>query len=189
MEEKIKRLRDFHRSHGRVPSYREVMGLLGFASKNAVHGLFRRLEEHGYIRREKGRKVVFTSRLTGSIRLLGTVQAGFPSPAEEELVDIVSLDEFLVDQPEATFMLTVSGDSMVDAGIQPGDVVLVEKGREPRKDDIVVAQVDQEWTLKYFRRDRHGVFLDPANARYQRIRPRQSLVIGGVVRAVIRKYH
>jgi repressor LexA len=116
------------------------------------------------------------------------VQAGFPSPAEEELLDTISLDEFLVRRPEATYLLTVSGDSMVDAGIRPGDLVLVEKGGEPKQMDIVIAQVDGEWTMKYFGSDSDGVYLEPANARYHRIRPVQSLSIGGIVRAVIRKY-
>jgi len=85
-------------------------------------------------------------------------------------------------------MLTVNGDSMSGAGILPGDIVLVEKGGTPKENDIVVAQVDDEWTLKRFVRDRAGVRLDPANPKYRFIRPRRSLVIGGIVRAVIRKY-
>ncbi|HIE11745.1 MAG TPA: DNA polymerase V [Kiritimatiellae bacterium] len=132
--------------------------------------------------------MAWTEKLVGGIKLLGAVQAGFPSPAEEELVDTLSLEQFLVGKPEATFLLEVTGDSMVEAGILPGDLVLVEKGAQPRGNDIVVAQVDGEWTLKYFGRDRQGVYLEPANRRYRRIRPRESLVIGGVVRAVIRKY-
>lgn len=86
-------------------------------------------------------------------------------------------------------MLTVSGDSMIDAGIQPGDLVLIEKGRNPKSNDIVIAQVDGEWTLKYYIKDRKdGVRLEPANKKYQTIIPKQSLVIGGVVRAVVRRY-
>lgn len=78
---------------------------------------------------------------------------------------------------------------MRDAGIQPGDMVLVEKGGRPKPNDIVIAQVDGDWTLKYYGKDREGIYLDPANANYTRIRPQQSLSIGGIVRAVIRKYN
>ena len=85
-------------------------------------------------------------------------------------------------------MLKVTGDSMIDAGIHPGDMVLVEKGRAPRNNDIVVAAVDGEWTMKYFVRDAKGVRLEPANREYAAIRPRHSLEIGGIVRSVIRKY-
>ncbi len=188
LQEKVEKLRDFVRREHRMPGYGEMLRLFGYRSKNSVHGLLKRLEQEGYLQRGRGGKLGYTGRLIGSIRLLGFVQAGFPSPAEEELLDTLSLDEFLVERPEATFMLTVTGDSMIDAGIHPGDIVLVEKGMAPRRNDIVVAQVDGEWTLKYFGRDRGGVYLDPANRKYSRIRPRESLVIGGVVRAVIRKY-
>jgi len=61
-------------------------------------------------------------------------------PAEEELIDTMTLDEFLIGNREATFMLTVQGDSMIDAGIRQGDIVLVERGRTPKEGDIVIAK-------------------------------------------------
>ncbi len=182
-------LREFYNREGRVPSYTEIMRLLKYRSRNSVHFLMNKLENAGYIERIPGRKIAFTRRMKGSIRLLGMVEAGFPSPAEEELVDILCLDEFLVNNPDATFMLTVSGDSMIDAGIHPGDIGLVEKGRKPRNRDIVIAQVDGEWTIKYFIRNNREVALEPANSKYHRIVPNESLIIGGVVVSVIRKYH
>ncbi|HMO50757.1 MAG TPA: transcriptional repressor LexA [Kiritimatiellia bacterium] len=189
LEARVLVLRRFYRVERRVPSYAEMLALFGFRSKNAVHRLVVRLEQAGYITRSAGGRLGFTRRLTGSIKILGLVQAGFPSPAEEELVDVLSLDEYLVRRPEATFMLTVSGDSMIDAGIQPGDLVLVEKGRNPKNNDIVVAQVDGEWTLKYYLKDRKGcVRLEPANKKYSTIVPKHSLTVGGVVRAVVRRY-
>ena len=187
LREKVARLRVFHARYRRVPGYQEMMEIFDYRSKNAVFGFIRRLEEEGYIRKSR-RKIAFTGKLTGAIRLLGAVPAGFPSPAEEELIDTLNLDEFLVERPEATFMLKVTGDSMIDAGIQPGDMVLVEKGRAPRNNDIVIAEVDGEWTMKYFVRDRQGVRLEPANRKFAAIRPKTSLKIGGVVRTVIRKY-
>lgn len=187
VNDRIRKLRQFFRQEGRAPSYAEMLKLFGYRSKNAVHGLVRRLVEMGYLRKSHG-KVAVAGKLAGSIRLLGMVEAGFPSPAEEELIDTISLDEYLVRRPEATFMLTVRGDSMIGAGIQPGDIVLVEKGVTPKPGDIVVVQVDDEWTLKYFMQDQAGIRLDPANPKYRFIRPKRSLVIGGVVKAVIRKY-
>ena len=145
-------------------------------------------EMEALFRQARESRAPVSIRAVGSVRLLGAVQAGFPSPAEEELVDTLSLDEYLIRRPEATFMLTVQGESMIGAGILPGDIVLVEKGVAPKRNDIVVAQVDDEWTIKYFVKDNAGVRLDPANPKYRFIRPRRSLVIGGVVRAVIRKY-
>jgi len=184
---KVARLREFVAAHRRMPGYMEMLEVFEYRSKNAVFGLLRKLDALGYVVIDNG-KAAPTGKLTGSIRLLGTVQAGFPSPAEEELLDTLSLDEFLVEKPEATFMLNVTGDSMIDAGIHPGDIVLVERGKRPRNNDIVIADVDGEWTMKYFVKDSRGVRLEPANAKYATIRPRDTLKIAGVIRTVIRKY-
>jgi repressor LexA len=184
---KVASLRTFYAAHRRMPGYNEMLEVFGYASKNAVHGLLRKLSALGYLTIEDG-KAAPTGQLVGHIRLLGAVAAGFPSPAEEELLDTLSLDEFLVEKPDATFLLRVTGDSMIEAGIHPGDIVLVEKGRAPANNDIVIAEVDGEWTMKYFVRDKRGVRLEPANAGYRAIRPRNTLQIGGVVRTVIRKY-
>jgi repressor LexA len=187
IQEKTAKLKAFVVREKRMPGYNEMLKLFGYNSKNAVFGLLQKLVKLGYVTK-RGSKIALTGRLTGSVRLLGAVQAGFPSPAEEELLDTLSLDEYLVERPEATFMLKVTGDSMIDAGIHPGDLVLVEKGVKPKTHDIVVAQVDGEWTMKYFVQDADGVRLEPANRRYAVIRPKSSLEIGGVVRTVIRKY-
>lgn len=188
LTEKLYQLRVFFRQEGRAPSYAEMAALFGYASKNAVYGPVKQLLARGYLRRGRNGRLVCTSKITARLPALGLVQAGFPSPAEEELVDTISLDEFLVQHPESTYLLTVSGDSMQEAGIHPGDLVLVEKGGTPRQNSIVIAQVDGDWTLKYYGKDQQGVYLDPANANYERIRPQQSLQIGGIVKAVIRKY-
>ena len=120
--------------------------------------------------------------------MLGTVAAGFPSPAEEELVDTMSLDEYLISSPQATYLLKVDGDSMMDAGIHPGDLALVQRGLAPKNGDIVIAQVDKEWTMKYFEKKGDKTALRAANSKYPTIIPRQELVIAGVVIASVRKY-
>jgi repressor LexA len=186
--DKVAKLRAFFRREQRMPGYQEMLELFDYGSKNAVHGLLLKLGEQGYVTKNEGGKIAPTGKITGGIRVLGAIQAGFPSPAEEELVDVLSLDEFLIRRPDATFMLTVSGESMIDAGIQPGDLVLVERGRTPKSGDIVVAQVDGEWTLKYYAKDRTGIRLDPANKKFKSIRPKQNMNLGGVVRGVVRKY-
>ena len=187
LHDKANRLRRFYARERRVPGCDEMLKLFGYKSKNAVYGLLNKLHDEGYIVKKR-RKFALTGKITGSIRLLGSVAAGFPSPAEEELLDTLSLDEFLIDRPEATFMLKVSGDSMIDAGIYPGDIVLVEKGKAPRNNDIVIAQVDGEWTMKFFVKQGRDVRLDPANKKYKTIRPENTLEIGGIVRTVIRKF-
>ena len=189
LSEKIEQLRSFYVVEKRNPTFSELAKLFNYRSKNAVYGPLQKLIQLGYIEQNRSGRLTLTSKITGSSRLLGIVQAGFPSPAEEELIDTINLDQYLVRNPEATYLLTVSGDSMIDAGIQPGDIILVEKGGAPKKNDIVIAQVDGEWTMKYFGKDRQGVYLDPANSNYKRIRPDQSLTIGGIVKAVVRKYN
>jgi SOS regulatory protein LexA len=122
------------------------------------------------------------------LRMLGTVEAGFPSPAEESLADNISLDDLLIQNREASFLIKVSGDSMSGAGILPGDMVIVDKGQVPKSGDIVIAEVDGQWTMKYLRKRGEDVLLVPANPKYQPIRPKQELKISGVVTAVVRKY-
>ena len=121
--------------------------------------------------------------------MVGAVQAGFPSPAEEELRDIISLDEYLITRPDSSFLLTVSGDSMIGEGIKAGDLVIVERGREPKSGDVILAEVDGEWTMKYFRKQGKEIVLEAANPQYPPIRPKSELRVGGVITAVIRKYH
>jgi len=121
-------------------------------------------------------------------KVLGLVEAGFPSPAEEEMRDTLSLDEFLVSNPDASFLLKVSGDSMTGAGILPGDLVIVDRGQTAKSGDIVIAEVDGEWTMKFLKKSGDAVFLVPANPKYKPIRPQRELKITGVVTAVVRKY-
>jgi repressor LexA len=77
---------------------------------------------------------------------------------------------------------------MIEAGILPGDMVIVNKSQTPRSGDIVVAEVDNEWTMKYLKKRGNDVILVPANPRFKPIRPKSELKIGGVVTAVVRKY-
>ena len=156
LQERIQKLREFWRQERRVPVYAEMLDLFGYKSKNAVFGLLKRLEEAGYVTRDSKGRMAFLPKLTGTVRLLGSIAAGFPTPEEEQAADATTLDDYLVRNPDRTFMLTVRGDSMMDAGILPGDIVLVEKGPSPAQRDIVVARVDDEWTLKYYVRDAAG---------------------------------
>ena len=80
---------------------------------------------------------------TISLCILGTIEAGFPSPAEEELSDTLTLDDWLMENREATIMLKASGDSMIGAGILAGDLVLLDRSRTPKDGDIVLAEVDR----------------------------------------------
>ncbi|MEN6468140.1 MAG: S24 family peptidase [Smithella sp.] len=119
----------------------------------------------------------------------GEVCAGFPSPAEEELRDVISFDEYLVAHPETSFLLSVTGDSMSGAGIMEKDLVIVERGRQPKNGDIILAEVDGNWTMKYFRKKGKNITLEAANPQYPPIVPQTELRIAGVITALVRKYH
>ncbi len=190
-EEKLhfraKEISHFYRKKGRMPSFSEIGEMVSLRSKNAVFKLVNKLEQLKFIERDEKGKLIPRS-IAYSLRILGTVEAGFPSPAEEALADTLSLDELLIQNPEATFLLKVSGDSMAEAGILPGDMVLVDKGQVPKSGDIVIAEVDGEWTMKYLRKRGESIALIPANPRYKPIRPKKELKIAGVVTAVVRKY-
>ena len=184
--EVLARLRFFYREHHRPPSFQEIARLFGYRSKNAAFELVNKLIKKGFLKKDsKGR--ILLDALSG-VKLLGSIQAGWPSPAEEELVDTMSLDEYLIKHPEQTFLVKVAGDSMIDAGIHERDLVLVERGRQPKHRDIVIAQVDNEWTMKYYEKIGKEVRLVAANKKYPPIKPKEELNIGGVVVAVIRKY-
>lgn len=126
---------------------------------------------------------------TTLIPFLGSIKAGFPTQDPVYNEDPVSLDQYLVPNPGYAFLLRVSGDSMIDEGIKQGDLVILDKKREPKDRDIVAALIDNEWTLKYFRNEDGKVFLAAANPKYPTLHPKESLSIGGVVVSVIKKYY
>lgn len=180
-------IRPFAARRRRMPSYGEIMELVGFRSRHAVYCLIERLVAEGLVIKDAQGKIIPTKN-SSTVPLLGIVEAGFPSPADEELVDTMSLDEYLIENREATYILKVKGDSMIEAGIQPGDLVIVERTNSPRVGDIVIAEVDGEWTMKYLRKHAGTLVLAPANRRYKPIVPQHELKIVAVVKAVVRKY-
>jgi repressor LexA len=190
-EEKLRsRIRDisaFYHQQGRMPSFSEIGEMFRLRSKSSVHKVVGKLEGIGVISRDKKGRLLPGS-IKSPVRVLGSVEAGFPSPAEEELADTISLDDLLIQNREATFLLKVSGDSMSGAGILPGDMVIVDKGQTPKSGDIVIAEVDGAWTMKYLKKRGESVTLLPANPNYKPIRPKNELKIAGVVTAVVRKY-
>ncbi len=170
-----------------MPSYAEIMNLLGFKSKNAAYKMVQAMIREGIVRKDGQGKIV-PRRLFGEVKVLGLVEAGFATAAEEDLSRSISLDEFLIENEEASYMLEVKGDSMIDAGIQEGDLVVVDRGKAPREGDIVIAEIDGGWTMKYYRKRAGKVYLEPANKKYPLLFPEQYLTIAAVVKAVIRKY-
>lgn len=161
--------------------------LFGFKSKNAVFKVVEKLKEAGLVMKDHLGRLV-PSKIFSEVPMLGLVTAGLPSVVEEELADTINLDDMLVGKKELTYMLEVDGDSMIDAHIEKGDMVLVERCNLARDMQIVIAEVDGEYTMKYFRKLGQKAWLEPANKNYKPIYPEHSLNVIAVLKAVIRKY-
>lgn len=168
-----------------MPSYREICYLFNFKSKASGQYLVKKLIEAGLLEKDQSGKLLPKKIL---LPQLGFIPAGSPISVSEQLLDAFSLEEYLVDQPETSYILEVHGDSMIGAGIYPKDLVIVDSARRPRNGDIVVANVDNEYTLKYLKNKKGKVMLVPANPKYKPIKPKNSLAINGVVISVARKY-
>jgi len=189
------KLESFFGENKRMPSYSEMLKLFGFKSKNAVFRVVEKLMEAGLVKKDHLGRLI-PSQNFGKVPKLGFVTAGFPATVEEELSDTVNLDDLLIKNKPLTYMLEVDGDSMIDAHIEKGDMVLVEKTNQAKDGQIVIAEVDGEFTMKYFRRSTtltagkvgEKVWLEPANKNYQPIYPKHSFNINAVLKAVIRKY-
>jgi repressor LexA len=182
-----KKITDFFLDCDRMPTYSEMAEILGVRSKSVVHYWVEKLLAAGVLHKD-AKGFLKLRRNPRSLPLAGEVCAGIPADAQQDLRGIVSFDEYLIRNPRTTFLLSVTGDSMIDAGIVEKDIVVVERNREPKNGDIVLAEVDGNWTLKYFRRQGKTVTLEAANLKYPPITPQDSLRIAGVVTAVVRRY-
>ena len=120
---------------------------------------------------------------------LERISAGFPSPADDYIETALDLNTYLVRNPAATFMVKVSGDSMTGAGINDGDILVVDRSGEPASGKIVVAVLDGELTVKRLVRKDGRILLAPENPRYRPITvaAEQDLHIWGVVSGVVRR--
>lgn len=118
---------------------------------------------------------------------LESVQAGFPSPADDYIDQQLDLNDHLIEHPAATFFVRVEGRSMMDAGILSGDILVVDRARQPRHNTIVIAAVDGELTVKRLQKKGKALFLVPENKEFEpiKITPETAIDIWGVVTYVI----
>ena len=170
-----------------MPSYSEIMSLTGYKTKSAVHYFINQLIDDGIVSRDKTGHLI-PRKLYSEIPFVGLVQAGFPSPVEEELTDTMSMDDYLIENREATFLMRAKGESMIEAGIMDGDMLLVERTEKAKPGEIVIALIDGDRTIKYLRQRSGTYYLEPANRDMKSLVPKNSLVIEAVVKAVVRKY-
>lgn len=119
---------------------------------------------------------------------LSKVPAGFPSPGEDYIEDKIDLNKLLVKKQAATYMVKVSGDSMIEEGILPGDLLIVDRSLEAAHNDIILAEVNGEVTVKKLYMKNEVVKLLPANKAYKPIEIKERLEVWGVVSSSVRIY-
>lgn len=117
------------------------------------------------------------------------IKAGFPSPSYNGITDSIDLNHELIKHPASTFFGRVSGDSMIDEGIDEGDLLVIDRSLEPHNNDLAVCCIDGEFTLKRIRIDNNAVWLMPSNPRYRpiRITEENEFTVWGIVTYTIRK--
>lgn len=186
-DEYLDKLRDYYASQHVLPSFSGIAKLVGLNTTSAVSAFVKRMKELGYLASTPDKRLQPGKRFFER-EVVDSVQAGFPRPANDAGSQAMSIDDYLIEQPSRTIMLTVKGDSMIDAGLMPGDTVVVKKGAPSKAGDIVVAIVDNEFTIKYLAYDKNGFFLKPGNKVYPPIRPKDHLEIFGLVVGSFRKY-
>jgi repressor LexA len=187
-------LKNFHQKNGLMPSTREIQTHFGFASQTAAVSHLRALVNKGVIKKlaGKARALVFPEELAREeildIPIYGQIPAGMPSDAEPESEGCISVDISTLGLPRnaKTFALRVRGDSMIDAHILSGDIVIMEI-REPRDGDVVAALIDGETTLKRLILKKGRPFLKAENEDYPDLTPVQELSVQGVMVGLMRQ--
>ena len=180
---------------GMVPSTREIQQHFGFASQTAAVNHLRALEKKGVIQRSAGkaRAVALTAHLEREriidVPIYGQIAAGYAETVEQENDGVVSIDAASVGvgKGKRVFALKVRGDSMTGAGINDGDLVILEN-REPQPGAVVAALIDGETTLKRFVHQHGRPYLKAENPRFPDLIPVRELLIQGVMVALIRKF-
>ncbi|HRY91720.1 MAG TPA: transcriptional repressor LexA [Candidatus Gracilibacteria bacterium] len=193
----LKFIEDYQLEHGASPTLREMREYFGVSSDNSILKHLKALEEKGFISKDdtpRGIKLLSSvkERLEApefKLPLLGMIPAGGPVLTEEYVEKWVNVGEDMVYKLKDSYLLRVTGNSMIDAGIYEDDILIVCGSLEPRVGDIVVALVDNQNTVKRYMRDGQGrVYLKPENENYENIYPEGELCLQGVVTGLIRNY-
>lgn len=185
----LDRLRDYYAINRHIPSFQRIAELMGFASKAAASKLMDRLAAAGFFERAPDDDSWIPSERFFERPLAEVaVRAGAPEQLDGVQGQLFLVDRYLIHQPSRTVMVPVKGDSMRDAGIHDGDIVVVERTTGAKAGDFVVAIVDNEFTLKELALEQGRFILKPHNPAYPVIRPRGELEIFGVVTGLVRRY-
>jgi SOS regulatory protein LexA len=123
-----------------------------------------------------------------TLPLFGPIAAGFAAPVEEHAEEQITLDTYLIKNRSSTFLLRVKGESMINAGIREGDLVVVDRTKQAKPENIVVGVMDGEFTLKRLKRDKGKFYLQAENPEFPDLHAMDELKVAGVVTGVVRKY-
>jgi len=190
-------LKDFKSREGIAPTYREISGHFGFKSTKAALDHIRALERRGYVRlhgnRSRSIEVVasesFSTRHVVSIPILGDVPAGTPEKKEGNRSDVITVDEAILGNCKGhrLFALKVTGESMIGRNICDGDWVIADADASPHEDDVVIALIDGDNTLKTLAKEKNSYYLKSENPNHPNWIPMEEMIVQGVVKALIRR--
>jgi SOS regulatory protein LexA len=183
----LSKLQDYYAKHQVIPSYSALGKLWGISAKSWVSSCVTRLKEEGYLKLTPDRRLRPGARFYERKLAHAPVRAGLPNAALEDGYDLVTIDDYLVKLPSKTTLVRVKGDSMIDSGILEGDLIVVEQQPNANVGDIVIAIIDDEFTIKFLERERGEFVLRPANKAYPTIRPKGKLEIFGVMVGLVRR--
>lgn len=196
----LETIHQYQQKNAFPPTLQELSEIIGVKSKNAIVKHLAALEKKGYIHKEgasaRGLKIInfdsldFTTesqeQLSNEIPLIGHVAAGLPILAEQNIDKYVSIPEHLMTSNHQYFALRVQGESMIEAGIFNFDIVIVKKTNQAKINDIVVALINDEATVKRLKKSADSYYLKAENQMYEDIFPTQDWSIQGVVVGLIR---
>lgn len=184
----FKYIRSNIRNHGYAPSVRDICSATGIKSTSTVHSYIKQLETKGYISRVDGKSRAITisgnkndeEAKTVRVPLIGQVRAGLPILAVENYEGYVDYPASMSGASQL-FALRVVGDSMIEAGILNGDIVIVESRRYAEDGEIVLALIDDSATVKYFFKEEKQIRLQPANSNMSPIYTNDLTILGKVI--------
>lgn len=186
---------EFQSKRGYSPSLADLAIAFGVSSKNSIAKVINALVLEGQLEKDpKGRiKIVSMGNAdeapaSMALPLFGPIAAGFAAPVEEHAEEQITLEKYLVKDRNSTFLLRVKGDSMINAGIHEGDLVVVDRKKQPKPEEIVVGVMDGEFTLKRLKNQKGKYYLQAENPEYPDLYAMNELKVAGVVVGVVRRY-
>lgn len=194
----LKFIEEYQMHHGKSPTVREMREHFNVRSDNSILKPLKTLVEKGYMEKDDTPRGIKLLPMVKSkfemlhdivrLPLLGKIPAGSPTEVFAHAEETIPMSNYFVNDEAHSFLLSVKGDSMIDAGIFDGDLAIVCSSKQPSVGDIVVALIDNESTLKRLCKNDNQFYLKPENKAYKKLYPLEGLVVQGVVIGLMRRY-